>query len=104
MNSPDELVKAIDAHDGRVDITVLRKGVRRDLQAELQDRSDTRAFSRARGDLQSRLRNPEPGQGNRVYRMQTKDDAGDESDLREEIRQLKQELRELREQMRQDRK
>ena len=109
VSTPDELVKAVDGHDGRVDITVLRKGVRRNIPCELDARSEDRLDaprnnSRTRADVQRRLRNMEPDQGNQGYRMKTKDDGGDETDLREEIRQLKQELRELRAQMKQDRK
>lgn len=100
VDTPDELVKALEGRDGKVAITVLRKGVRRDIQAELGDRSSSRNRSGDSFEWKGQSRNPEPEEGNRVYRMKTKDYAGDDSDLREEIRQLKQELRELREQLR----
>ena len=103
VDTPEALVKALARHDGKVDLTVLRRGSQRNVQAELQSRSELRAFSRESRDRGYAPRNPEPGQGNRVYRERTKDGNRDDGDLREEIRQLKQELRELRQQL-EDRK
>ena len=99
VDSPEELVKSLSSQDGSVDITLLRRGDRREIKATLGDRSDTpdlRAFGRS-GD---RARITEPGPGARGYRMQTKDNADSEADLREQVRQLKQELEELRAEMR----
>ena len=101
VDTPDALVSALADLDGSVSITVERKGVSRDLEAELEPRADGGASSRLRADLDSRSRNPEPGQGARGFRVKAKADAGDETDLREEIRQLQQELRDLRRQMEQ---
>ena len=99
VDTPEALVKALAGHDGKVDLTVLRRGSQRNVQAELQSRSELRTYSRDSRDRGYAPRNPEPGQGNRVYRERTKVDNGDDGDLREEIRQLKQELRELRQQL-----
>jgi predicted metalloprotease with PDZ domain len=91
VDSPDELVKALSSKDGSVDLTLLRRGNRREIQADLggSDTPQARTF-----------RFSEPGQGSRVYRNQTRDDGTTEADLREQIRQLKQEIEELRAEMR----
>ena len=103
VNTPDDLVRALDRHDGKIGLTVLRKGVKREVQPELAARSDTHSYWwRDSGDPGDRVRIPEPGQGPRVYRWKTRDDAGDTADLREEIRQLKQDLEDLRTQMNSD--
>jgi S1-C subfamily serine protease len=103
VDSPEQLVRMIESRDGKVDITVQRKGVRRDLHATLDDRKSADSTSpewQGRGDGRGLSRNREPGAGGQGYRGMTKDDGGDASDLREELRQLKQELQELRDQMR----
>ncbi|MEQ1832857.1 MAG: PDZ domain-containing protein [Candidatus Eisenbacteria bacterium] len=103
VDSPSELVKELGERDGSVSVRVLRKGVAKDLTAEIE-----RGSSRDEGDVRVRVApririrdgNPEPGRGPKVYRWNTNDGAGESAELREELRQLKQELRELREQMR----
>jgi S1-C subfamily serine protease len=103
VDTPDELVRALDRHDGKIGMTVLRKGVKREVQPELAARSSTRTYSwRDSGDPEDRVRIPEPGRAPRVYRWKTSDDSGDVADLREEIRQLKQDLEDLRTQMNSD--
>ncbi len=104
VDSPEALVKALGDHDGaQVNLVILRKGTRREIQADLDSRSDDSVRERVRTGRPERIRIMEPGQGHQVYRWKTKDDAesgSDDSDLRAEMRQLKQELRELREQLR----
>ena len=99
VSSPEDLVQALSSREGQVNLTVLRRGSRRDIEAELGARGDTRSFNFAPRafDLRNRLKNSEPGPGSRGFRGRTSNQ--DESELREEIRQLQQELRDLREQM-----
>jgi len=99
VDSPEALVKSLRGKDGKVRVQVLRKGLTKSIEAELRDDSSqddarVRIAPRAR----TLRRNPEPGQGDRVYRWNTKGDAAD-GDLRDEIAELKKELRELREQL-----
>lgn len=107
VDAPDELVRELDKHDGRVDIVVQRRGVRKDIQADLGAR-DSDLFGGGDGAARVRIAprapglrgNSEPGRGARGYRWDTKAGGDDTTELREEIRQLKQELQELREQLR----
>jgi membrane-associated protease RseP (regulator of RpoE activity) len=99
VDTPDELVKAVDAKEGKITLSVQRKGVKREVQAELAPRSEQHSYWVGDGDSDGTFRFSEPGKTPRVYRWKTKADDGDETDLREELRQLKQELREMREQM-----
>lgn len=105
VDSPDEMVKALAGRDaGNVDLTIVRKGARREIQAELDSRGEGIARGRNLVGRPDRVRIVEPGRGNQVYRWNTKDGtgndgAGEDDDLREELRQLKQELRELRDQL-----
>jgi membrane-associated protease RseP (regulator of RpoE activity) len=115
VDSPADLVQVLSEQEGSVGLVVERKGVRKDLSADLDPGPgrSSRTY-RADGDdgdvrvrVTPRIRtfrgNPEPGQGAKVYRWNTKDGDGDSAELREEIRQLKEELRELREQLREKR-
>lgn len=101
VDSPDGLVKVLRGHEGdKVQVRVLRKGVTKTLAAELEA-GDSEGM--VRGRVAPRIRtfrgNPEPGQGGQGYRGKTKHDAGDDSELRDEIEELRRELRELREQL-----
>ena len=109
VDSPEELVQELGKQDGSVSIRLLRKGVQKEVTAELGRRS-----SRSDGDMRVRVAprihvydrsdrnrgNREPGQGAKGYRWNTKDGEGESAELREELRQLREELRELREQLR----
>ena len=106
VDSPEELVQELGKQDGSVSIRLLRKGVQKEVTAELGRRS-----SRDEGDVRVRVAprirvydrndgNREPGQGAKGYRWNTKDGEGESAELREELRQLREELRELREQLR----
>lgn len=101
VDSPDGLVKVLRGHEGdKVQVRVLRKGLTKTLEAELEA-GDSEGI--VRGRVAPRIRtfrgNPEPGQGGQGYRGKTKNDAGDDSELRDEIDELRRELRELREQL-----
>jgi S1-C subfamily serine protease len=103
VDTPNELVRALDRHDGKIGLTVLRKGVKREVQPELAARSEGQSYWwHGSGDSDDHSRNLEPGPAPRVYRWKTKDDSDDQADLREEIRQLKQDLEDLRTQMNSD--
>ena len=114
VTTPDELVRAIAAVDGKVTVTVLRKGVRKDLSVDLGTRPVVDGSARDREDRDVRVEvRPrsrgergfrEPAPRVRVYEMRTRDgDDEDGADLRAEVEQLKRELRELRREL-QDRK
>jgi hypothetical protein len=103
VNTQAQLVRALSQHEGKTSLTVQRKGVKREVQADLPARSDTHTYWwDGSGDSEDHARIPEPGQAPRVYRWRTSDDSGDMADLREEIRQLKQDLEDLRAQMTSD--
>jgi S1-C subfamily serine protease len=103
VDTPNELVRALDRHDGKIGLTVLRKGVKREVQPELAARSEGHTYWwNGSGDSDDRSKNLEPGPAPRVYRWKTNDDGDDQADLRAEIRQLKQDLEDLRTQMNSD--
>lgn len=99
VSDPDALVRALGERNGTVDIVVLRKGVRRTIQADLERGTAPRAFS-VNPNIRPNLRNRELDRTPQVYRWRAKDDADKENqDLREELRQLRRELQELRREM-----
>jgi len=100
VNDTDELVKALADRDGKVSIDVLRRGGRRTVEAELEDRTEIRQKVRESLGRRNWTENPEPGRAPRVYRWKTKGDPDTEADLRREIEDLKRELQELRDQLR----
>lgn len=103
VDSPETLVKTLRGHDGKVTVQVLRKGLTKSLEAELDsDSSEDGVRARVAPRVRIQRGNPEPGQGGRVYRNYT-NDRDDASELREELNELKKELRELREQLREKR-
>lgn len=103
VESPESLVKSLRSHDGKVTVHVLRKGLTKSLEAELESNSlEDRVRTRVAPRVRIQRGNPEPGQGGRVYRSYTNDD-DDASELREELDELKKELRELRELLREKR-
>jgi hypothetical protein len=107
VTSGEELVKALASVDGKVTVTVVRKGLRRDLVTDLGARPAPSMSSRDRDEREIRVevqprrregrQNREPAPRVRVYEMRTGDGHGEDgADLRDEVDQLKQELRELR--------
>ena len=99
ISDPDGLVSALRERDGSVDITVLRKGVRRTIQATLDKATAPRAWSFSPSPRRFDVRIPEPDRNPQVYRWRARDDAKSNEDLREELRQLRRELQDLRREM-----
>ena len=87
--SPDSLVAALADRDGKVTLTVRRKGMARELSAELPARREVRVEVRERGDIR------EPGPRGPGYDGMPRRDGA----LREELESLRRELRDLREQL-----
>jgi serine protease Do len=87
--SPDSLVAALADRDGKVTLTVRRKGMTRELSAELSARREVRVEVRERGDIR------EPGPRGPGYDGMPRRDGA----LREELESLRRELRDLREQL-----
>lgn len=110
VTSPEALVKALAAVDGKVTLKVVRKGLRRDVVVDLGARPAPGTTLNDRGDGKDRrIRvdvrrrrdefrgNREPAPRVRVYEMRTRDGHDEDgADLRDEVDQLKRELRELR--------
>jgi hypothetical protein len=98
VSDPDELVRALRDQNGAVDIVVLRKGVRRTIQATLDRNTSPRArtFTPAPNARRFERRIPELNRNPQVYRWRARDEARNNEDLREELRQLRRELEELR--------
>lgn len=105
--SGEELVKALASVDGKVTVTVVRKGLRKDLVADLGARPAPSVSPRERDEREVRVEvqtrrhdrreNREPAPRVRVYELRTKDGHDEDgADLRDEVDRLKQELRELR--------
>ncbi len=96
VTSAEDLQKALREVDGKVSLTVARKGERRTVEADLG------SPSRSGRDDDS----PGPGrlEGlDRGLRLRDRDDAGAE-DLRQQMDELRQQLRELRRQLEEQRK
>lgn len=89
VSSPDSLVAALAERDGKVTLTVRRKGMTRELSAELPARREVRVEVRERGDIR------EPGPRVPGYDGVPRRDGA----LREELESLRRELRDLREQL-----
>src|SRR5262249_23744754 len=56
VDSPEELVKALSSQDGTVNLTLLRRGDRREIRANLGDRSDNTPDARGFGGSGDRFR------------------------------------------------
>jgi C-terminal processing protease CtpA/Prc len=98
VEDSDALRRALQDKSGRVSITVMRKGVRRTVDAELESDSDARrdVIKLRRGDSPTVLRIPEIR--SRVLRDLNDNDA-QRGDLEKQLRELRQELRELRQKL-----
>jgi C-terminal processing protease CtpA/Prc len=87
----DDLRRALDDKEGRVGITVMRRGVRRTVEATLDEK---RHVTRIRpGDRRSVIRIPDIR--TRVPRELDRDDRS-RDELEQQLRELREELRELR--------
>lgn len=98
VGDAESLRRALRDRDGHVSITVMRKGARRTVDAELEAKDDTRrdVIRMRRGDSPTIMRIPNVR--SRTLRDRSDSDA-DRSDMEQELRQLRQELRDLREKM-----
>jgi S1-C subfamily serine protease len=78
VEDPDDLVRALRDEEGKVTITLVRKGAKRTVDAELED-----------------------GQfGPRTYRYETRPPGGSsDDDLRREVQELRDQIRELKQQL-----
>lgn len=90
----DDLHRAIQEHEGRVAITVMRRGVRRTVEAELGAKREVTRTRRS--DRPTVLRVPDVR--SHVLRDRDRGDAGRE-ELEQQLRDLRQEMRELREKL-----
>ena len=88
-NDADETARAIRAQEGRVSITVLRRGQRQTLQTELAPRARIHRIVRGHGAMNL---DDLPSVGDR-HRQ--------ESEVHRELQELREEIRQLREELRQ---
>jgi membrane-associated protease RseP (regulator of RpoE activity) len=96
VKNAESLVEALRDLDGKVSITVSRKGTRRTVEAELAAAPRT---SRGQGPLSGQGR---MGETDREDRLRDRSDA-DNGDLRQQMDELRQQLRELRQQLEDER-
>jgi membrane-associated protease RseP (regulator of RpoE activity) len=92
VKNAEGLVEALRDVDGKVSITVSRKGTRRTVEAEL---AATPRTSRGQGPMAGHGR---MGDTDREDRLRDRSDA-DNGDLRQQMEELRQQLRELRQQL-----
>jgi serine protease Do len=91
VDDVDDLHRALQDREGRVTITVMRRGARRTVEPELADRREVTRIRR--GDRSSMLRIPDTR--TRVQRDLNSDDRSKE-ELEQQMRELREELQELR--------
>jgi membrane-associated protease RseP (regulator of RpoE activity) len=92
VKNAEGLVEALRDVDGKVSLTVSRKGARRTVEAELAAAPQT---NRGQGPMAGHGRMGEP---DREDRLRDRPDA-DNGDLRQQVEELRQQLRELRQQL-----
>ncbi len=97
VKNAEGLVQALRDVDGKVSLTVLRKGSRRTVEAEL---AATPRKMRWEGSMAAPGRR---GDSKSEDRIRLRGDAGGD-DLRQQLEELRQQLRELRQQLKDDRK
>ena len=90
----DDLVSALRDENGSVSLSVVRRGERRTIEAQLEDAP--RVIRLRDGVVE---RKAGPGQKKEIV-IKRKDAGDDDGDLREQMRELREQLRELREQLR----
>jgi C-terminal processing protease CtpA/Prc len=89
---PDDLVRALRDEDGKVTLTVVRKGVQRTIDAELEDPERGRRTYWFDGEAPRAPTPPSPPHmGSR--------DSSDSEELRQQLDDLRQEMRELKKQL-----
>jgi membrane-associated protease RseP (regulator of RpoE activity) len=94
VDDVDDLHRAIQDHEGRVSITVMRRGVRRTVEAELGAKRQVTRIRRGDGPTGFRI----PDVRTRVRRDVDGGDAG-RGELEQQLRELRQEMRELRQKL-----
>jgi len=96
VDDTDDLRRALRDREGHVTITVVRKGVRRMVDAELDAKADTRrdVIKLRRGDSPTVRRLP--NLRSRTLLREHLDNGDDRGDMEQELRELRQEVRELR--------
>lgn len=99
VSDGDDLIRALRNENGRVSLSVVRRGAQRTVEAELQDASRVirlrdRVIDRKLGSL---------GDEKKIQ-IRLKGDEQDGDDLREQIRELREQLRELREELQERRR
>lgn len=100
VDDTNELRRALRERDGNVTITVIRKGVRRTVEADLEARdADSRDMIKIRrGDGGTRMLRI-PNTRSRTLLRDRDDNDADRQDMERELQQLRQELRDLRQKM-----
>jgi membrane-associated protease RseP (regulator of RpoE activity) len=88
-NDADETARAIRAQEGRISITVLRRGQRQSVEAELAPRAHVQRIVRGHGAMNL---DDLPSVGDRHR---------EESEVHRELQELREEIRQLREELRQ---
>ena len=109
VSDTDDLVTALRDRDaGRVSLSVVRRGSKRTLDAELGAAPSAMRWNPSGGRNDSFFGNPEPGKGRQGYRVKVRDGGGsdnsEDADLQQELRDLRRQVRELREQLQELRK
>lgn len=94
----DDLVRALRDENGRVSLSVVRRGERRTVEAELEDAP--RVIRLRDGVIERKVG---PAQKDRIV-IKRKDAGEDDAEVREQLRELREQLRELREQLREQRR
>lgn len=92
VKTPGDLTEALAEREGKVSLTLLRKGRRQTLDVELASRASVRG--------NNWIEIPEPGRPPRGYRWRTGTGSGSDAEIRRELEDLKRELKALREQIR----
>lgn len=92
IDDTNDLHRALQDRDGRVRITLMRRGARRTVEPELEARTVTRV---RRGDGATMLRIPDV----RTRVMRDRLDSDERRDLEAQLRELRQQLNDLRQKM-----
>ena len=87
-----DLTRAVSKQEGRVTLTVMRKSERRTIEAELERAPRVMRWDGSEGPLGMN--------GNDRMVIRRSGGAGDDAEMREQMRQLREELRSLREEIR----
>ncbi len=98
ISDSDDLIQALSNEDERVSLTVLRKGVRRTVEAQLEQQPSPRVLRLRRGDGLFRWNDRNFTRGfDRTGRGEI--NGRNDAAMRKELRELQEELRELKKEM-----